>query len=197
MTTKRLSNHIRNSVLNAVIRDVFLERKEAAAKANSALAYAVWEARYPVNVRRMLTSPEMSGAAPVTSYINFQIPSTYSSFHLEFGDGERMPVFDRHARSYWTLSDLDPAAIPRIAEAAKQNATIQKDYERSVDSLRETVAGCLNSVSTVAAAIKAYPALEKYLEPFREGGTTGAGKSLAIPGETLENLIKQYRGETK
>lgn len=170
----RLSNYIREQVLNAVLKHAFEAREKALEAEKFALGDAVYNDIYPEPLRKQMAAlPD--GFLPTDSDVKVQFEGQRFT-HVYFG--ERRRIAKSHEYNAARVYDAKHPLTARYDAWKKA----QDDLDAEKSKAKSSAKAVLNSVPTVKKLIEVWPEVEQFARPF---AVESPSRAIALPTREL------------
>lgn len=166
----RLSNYIREQVLNAVLKHAFEAREKALEAEKFALGDAVYNDIYPEPLRKQMAAlPD--GFLPTDGGVKVQFDGQRFT-HVYFG--ERRRIAKSHEYNAARVYDAKHPLTARYDAWKKA----QDDLDAEKSKAKSSAEAVLNSVTTVKKLIEVWPEVEQFARPF---AVESPSRAIALP----------------
>lgn len=166
----RLSNYIREQVLNAVLKHAFEAREKALEAEKFALGDAVYNDIYPEPLRKQMAAlPD--GFLPTDGDVKVQFEGQRFT-HVYFG--ERRRIAKSHEYNAARVYDAKHPLTARYDAWKKA----QDDLDAEKSKAKSSAEAVLNSVTTVKKLIEVWPEVEQFARPF---AVESSSRAIALP----------------
>jgi hypothetical protein len=181
----RLTNDIRNNVIQAVLKAKFSKRKEALDREDNKLAMLALKERIgPKNLKLCDELDEIF--TKEISSINIAVPGL-SRVHFSFDKDVRVPAgFPQHSTNGAQGNAKSKSAIERFIKHSRARDELGNERE----GLRRKLRTVLYSVTTAKRAIETLPEIAPYMP-------NGAVPAAGVPAELVADLAKLIPAPSK
>lgn len=166
----RLTNYIREQVLNAVLKHAFEAREKALEAEKFALGDAVYNDIYPEPLRKQMAAlPD--GFLPTDGDVKVQFEGQRFT-RVYFG--ERRRIAKSHEYNAARVYDAKHPLTARYDAWKKA----QDDLDAEKSKAKSSAEAVLNSVTTVKKLIEVWPEVEQFARPF---AVESPSRAIALP----------------
>lgn len=174
----RLTNFIREQILDAVLKHAFAEREKALEAEKHALGDAVYNDTYPEPLRKQMAAlPE--GFLPTDSDLRVQFEG-HRFTHVYFGERRRVAK----CHDYSAARVYDEKHPLTLRYEAWKKAQDELGAEKS--KAKSSAEAVLGSVTTVNKLIQVWPEVEQFARPFAKESPS---RAIALPIKELNQSL--------
>lgn len=166
MSTVRLTNYIRETVLARLLKHAFEAREKALEKDKHAFARQVYDAIYPAAIQKAMKALP-KGYLPTDGDLKVSFDGKYT--HVYFGESRLVAK----CHEYNAAKVFEPKKIEDALKAEKSKA-------------KSSAEAALNSCTTVKKLIEVWPEVEPFVKDF---ATTSQSRALALPIKELNKSL--------
>lgn len=186
MSTIRLSNYIKDTVIARLMKHAFEEREKALKAEEYGIGDAVYKDVYSAAVRRKMDDMP-KGFLLEDDDLKVQFEGN-SFTHIHFG--ERRRIAQSHKYNAAKVYDSKHPLTERYREWKKRESAL-KNEKRTTKSNARAV---LDSVSTLKKLIEVWPEVEQFVEDFKPSAT-GKAQLPALPLKDLNRSLGLNKGK--
>lgn len=174
----RLTNFIREQILNALLKHSFEARENDLKERKQAFAKEIYNDIYPPKVRAAMAALP-AGFLPTDKYLRVAFEG---GSYTRVCFGERLPIAKAHE---YNAAKVYPPEHPFTARFIALDRE-EKDLEREKDEAKNNAKAVLESVTTVKKLIDVWPEVETFARPYAAESTS---RAVALPIRELNAML--------
>lgn len=177
MSTVRLTNYIRETVLARLLKHAFEAREKALEKDKHAFARQVYDAIYPAAIQKAMKALP-KGYLPTDGDLKVSFDGEYT--HVYFGESRL--IAKCHEYNAAKVFDPKDPLTARYHELEKVEEALKAEKSKAKSSAE----AALDSCTTVKKLIEVWPEVEPFVKDF---ATTSQSRALALPIKELNKSL--------